>query len=369
MKILLLTISGLLFSLITTQDLQAQINLPGTRILDPQIRIPRATPKSTPRFPQLMLERAQDLDGFEVSDRRVKIATKEGTLKIIDRGTVAESKIGIIHEKNVIRTKKSRKTVNILPSDVKKKIPGARKIALVDEVNPKYQVTTEIKGKIFGFIPVRRFLNHQVNAQKGKILWQDKPWWWKSFVKEVGIRLEEGEACPLDGPDWCGTGLRCETANVTGPGTVVAEDGPNVGTCMLFPPAAHGRIFVLTPEGEKVSLHQHVMDLDIGDDEILDIKTYFSSHPECGSSKVTEVLLDDQGNFFMSDLAHGGYDIYSLITFASWPDRPAAYSWTFSVNDGPAVNLIDLEGASHNINNQIHILQSSASVPFPSKPC
>lgn len=390
----------LLFSLIETPDISAQFNLPNIRILDPEklrkttevikdlreatptpTLSPRATPRATAqlkrkqrvatqsaiqrsKFSQFRFERAKDFQEVELAGRRIKIATREGRLKVIDRGVTALVEGGVLYDRGQLKSPKKR-PINILPGDVKKKIPGARDLKLIDEDNPKYQVTREIKGKIFGLVSVRSFLTHTVNAQTGAIIKQEKPWWWKRFVNETGIRLDEGEACPINGSDWCGTGLRCEITNPTGPGTIVPEDGPSIGICRLFPPAAHGKIFMVTPDGQAISLHKHVMNLDLVDEEILDIKTHFSSRPECGESEITEIPLDDQGNFLINGLAQGVYDIYSLITFGSHPDRPASYSWSFSINDGPEINLIDLTGADYNSNNQIRILQSSSLPPPP----
>lgn len=287
-----------------------------------------------------------------VAGRRIKIATDEGKTKLIDRGVTALVEGNIVFEKRPIK---------VLPSDIKKKIPGVKKISLIDDDNPKYLVNRELKGKIFGIIPVQNILTDEINAQTGKVTKQDKHWWWKVFVRETGISLDEGEACPLSGPDWCRAQLRCA---VVQPGTVVPSD---VGECRLYPVAVHGKIFVVTSEGQTVSLHKRVKNLP--NVEVFDIKTYFSSHPECGGSQVTEISFDDQGNFLINDLPQGVYDIYSMITFASDRNHPVAHPWIFSVNDGSEVQSINLSGANYNENNQIRILKNGSSLPLLSPLC
>lgn len=298
-------------------------------------------------------ERTRDIDKrVAVAGRRIKIATDEGKTKLIDRGVTALVEGNIVFEKRPIK---------VLPSDVKKKIPGVKKISLIDDDNPKYLVSRELRGKIFGIIPVQNILTDEINAQTGKVTKQDKHWWWKVFVRETGISLDEGEACPLSSPDWCRAQLKCV---VVQQGTVVPSD---VGECRLYPAAVHGKIFVVTSEGQTISLHKRVKNLP--NVEVFDIRTYFSSRPECGESQVTEISFDDQGNFLINDLPQGVYDIYSMITFASDPNHPVAHPWIFSVNDGSEVQSISLSGANYNENNQIRILKNASSLPLPSSPC
>lgn len=344
----------------TTTPIPVQI-----KKLESGSRVKTGTPKtvySGKPNPERVLERLKFLSQFErtrdvdkriaVGGRRIKIATDGGKTKLIDRGVTAFVEGNIVFEKQ---------TVNVLPADAKKKIPGAKRISLTGGDKPKYLVNREVRGKIFGRIPVQRILTDEVNTQTGEVTKQERGWWWKVFVRETGIRVDEEEACSFSGPDWCGDGLRCE---VVQQGTIVPSD---VGECRLYPPTVHGNIFVVTSEGQKISLHKRVKNLP--GVEVSDIKTYFSKRVECGESQVTEISPDDQGNFLVNDLLQGVYDIYSLITFASDPNHPVAHPWIFSVNEGSEVSSLNLNGTNYNENNQIRILKIGSFLPLPPPPC
>lgn len=381
MRILLFIMAASLVLFLTAKDSQALLTSP-TPAAQPTLTpkpTARPTPSPTPRkqrvatqsgtqrskLPKLRLERVKDFQEVEVLDRRIKIATREGKTKIVDRGVTALVEGRLLYDERQIKSRK-RRPINILPSDVKQRVPGARDLKLIDEDDPKYQVTREIKGKIFGMVPVRSFLTHTVNAQTGAIIKQDKPWWWKRFVNEVGIRLDEGEACSLSGPDWCGSGLRCELTNPTGPGTVVPEDGPVIGICRLFPPAFHGKaVIILDESGAQVPVDQHLKQVS---PQIEEIKFYlkYTKRVCVGGRSVElpdiEISLGPGGEFFMKDLRRGKYYILSQDNFSGWN------MWTVSINGEEEIAVLDLTGARYNTYSVIDFLDAGSSLSLPSLP-
>lgn len=368
---------------LTAKDSQALLNLPDIRILNPLRPVsptPTAQPTLTPRptlrptlppvlrkqrvatqsgiqrsrLPKLRFERAKDFQEVEVLDRRIKIATREGKTKIVDLGVTALVEGGLLYDKGQIKSRK-RRPINILPSDVKKKVPGARDLKLIDEDNPKYHVTREIKGKIFGMVPVGSFLTHKINAQTGEIIKQIKPWWWKRFVNEIGIMLDEGEACPFDGPDWCKQGLKCE------PFLPVISD---TGMCRLFSPAVHGRIFVNHQALGEISVHEMVKD-SIGT-QLIDVKTYFDS-TSC-PDQTFEVSMDGIGNFSLNNISEDTYAIRTTFRTSSDPNAYNHQYWKFRVNEGPLGEKINLKGFSYNDNNQIRVVDDVGILAIPCPP-
>lgn len=293
---------------------------------------------------------------LKLSDRTVEIATREGKLQLIDRGVVAEIKEGILYGREKISSLRTRRPINVLPQDVKRKIPGAKSITLVDEAYPEYIVEKELKGTMFGFFPITRVLTHKIDAQTGELTKQDPPWWWKHLIRETTLILREGETCPINGPPFCESGTKCEY-DIAGVVVTVTQ-----GECRKFPHAVHGRIIVVTPEDEVLGLHTRIKNLP--ENVVLDIKTFFDK-VGCPSTTV-EVPMDTAGNFAMDDMPIGHYKIYSLITFTTLPDKAAPYNWKFTVNAGEESDTIDLTGQRYNDNNQIQVTGTGAGFGIPS---
>ncbi len=312
---------------------------------------------------------------ISVRNISIRVETNEDNSSIIEHASriKVETTVPIIYDSGRLISGNSKRQINLLPSEIKRKIYGAEKIRLEDNKMPIYIVTSKRKEKLFGVIPVSVVTTYKIGAEDGKIIDTKKPFW-SFFSSEARITLDEGDACPLNlqyAP--CrGAELICEA---TTQGTVAPTE---TGECRRFPPIVHGKMVFQwdsykefeefrqneVPFSEKqayatysdgrVEVPLNKWEEWVKRNASYDIlKTYFRL--VTNNNVTIEFTLDKDGYFEIPDIEQSSYNLlldYSTVDI----DRIITMAWTFTVNDGPEGGIINLQGKAYNDFNKIAFL-------------
>lgn len=202
-------------------------------------------------------------------------------------------------------------------------------------------------------------------------------------TKKMKITLKEGDQCSTQ-YDWCGTGLRCEVISAT-----PAASAQSV--CRRTPPAVHGAVRYVFDNWENIQefsdttgtpisvIQAHAQETSLGievpmNDYLQGLNnagahyTMYLNFLEGGEDgyATTEILFDTGGKFTMNPaLPHG---LYTLIT----KDPVAGSSiltWIFTVNGGPEMEEIALDGKTYNDDNFLRLVDfTDANLQIPEEP-
>ncbi len=115
---------------------------------------------------------------IEVEGVEVEIIPGKGEVKIVEGNVTVKGNIKLEYSNKILMAVESGRPIKVLPSELISIVKGEiEEVEMVDEEAPRYKIKSREKGKFLWVVPVTVAKESQVNAESGRLISEDRPWW------------------------------------------------------------------------------------------------------------------------------------------------------------------------------------------------